>query len=58
MSSTIKNEKIPGYREEEGVNPGSLTETYAALKSIATISPIDISLCIILFTKFGCKVIK
>lgn len=32
LSSTIKNEKIPGYREEEGVNPGSVIETYAALK--------------------------
>jgi len=32
LSSHIKNEKIPGYREEVGVNPGSVTETYAALK--------------------------
>ncbi|RLD36612.1 MAG: glucose-6-phosphate dehydrogenase [Bacteroidetes bacterium] len=32
MSSTVKNEKISGYREEEGVNPESVTETYAALK--------------------------
>lgn len=30
--STIKNEQVPGYREEEGVAPDSLTETYAALK--------------------------
>ena len=32
MASTLRNEKIPGYREEEGVNPESVTETYAALK--------------------------
>jgi glucose-6-phosphate 1-dehydrogenase len=32
LSSHVKNESITGYREEEGVNPGSLTETYAALK--------------------------
>jgi len=32
LESHIKNEKIPGYREEEGVNPDSVTETYAALK--------------------------
>jgi glucose-6-phosphate 1-dehydrogenase len=32
MSSTVKNETIKGYREEEGVKPDSLTETYAALK--------------------------
>jgi len=32
LASTIKNEKIPGYREEEGVDPDSETETYAALK--------------------------
>lgn len=32
IASTIKNEKILGYREEEGVNPESDTETYAALK--------------------------
>jgi glucose-6-phosphate 1-dehydrogenase len=32
LASTIKGIKIPGYREEEGVAPGSLTETYAALK--------------------------
>jgi glucose-6-phosphate 1-dehydrogenase len=32
LSSHIKNEKIPGYREEAGVDPVSGTETYAALK--------------------------
>lgn len=32
VASTIKGEKIPGYREEEGVNPTSGVETYAALK--------------------------
>jgi glucose-6-phosphate 1-dehydrogenase len=32
LSSTIKGEAVPGYREEEGVNPQSLTETYAAIK--------------------------
>jgi glucose-6-phosphate 1-dehydrogenase len=32
LSSHIKNEKISGYREEEGVNPDSVTETYVALK--------------------------
>ena len=32
LASHIKNEPIPGYREEEGVNPNSVTETYAALK--------------------------
>lgn len=32
LASTIKNEKIPGYREEEGVDPHSSTETFAALK--------------------------
>lgn len=32
VTSTIKGEKIPGYREEEGVSPNSVTETYAALK--------------------------
>ena len=32
LSSTIKGMAIPGYREEEGVAPGSLTETFAALK--------------------------
>lgn len=32
VASTIKGEKIAGYREEEGVSPTSGTETYAALK--------------------------
>lgn len=32
LSSTIKGKTIPGYREEEGVNPESNTETYTALK--------------------------
>ena len=32
LASHIKNEKIPGYREEEGVNRHSVTETFAAVK--------------------------
>lgn len=32
LESTIKGEKMPGYRDEEGVDPESKTETYAALK--------------------------
>lgn len=32
LSSSIKGETVPGYREEEGVNPKSVTETYAAIK--------------------------
>ena len=32
LTSTIKNKKIPGYRQEKGVDPNSVTETYAALK--------------------------
>lgn len=32
LTSTIKGVKVPGYREEDGVNPQSVTETYAALK--------------------------
>ncbi|MCX6224871.1 MAG: glucose-6-phosphate dehydrogenase, partial [Bacteroidia bacterium] len=32
IGATIKGEKINGYREEEGVNPDSKTETFAALK--------------------------
>ncbi len=32
QAATIKNEKIKGYRKEAGVNPESMTETYAALK--------------------------
>ena len=31
-SATIKGEKVPGYREEKGVNSDSRTETYVALK--------------------------
>lgn len=32
MASTIRGEKVRGYREEEDVAPDSRTETYAALK--------------------------
>ncbi len=32
LASHIKKEPIAGYREEEGVNAESLTETYAAIK--------------------------
>jgi glucose-6-phosphate 1-dehydrogenase len=32
LSSTIKGQPVPGYREEMGVAPDSLTETFAALK--------------------------
>ena len=32
LASTIKNQKVAGYREEPGVAPDSITETYAALK--------------------------
>lgn len=32
LSSHIKGEKVLGYREEKGVNPKSLTETYVAMK--------------------------
>lgn len=32
LSSKIKGELVHGYREEEGVKPESVTETYAALK--------------------------
>lgn len=32
LASHIKNEAIPGYREEAGVDPNSMTETFAALK--------------------------
>jgi glucose-6-phosphate 1-dehydrogenase len=32
LSSKIKGKQVPGYREEDGVNPESLTETYAAIK--------------------------
>lgn len=31
-SSSVKGEKIPGYRQEKGVNPDSRTETFVALK--------------------------
>jgi glucose-6-phosphate 1-dehydrogenase len=31
-ASTIRGEKIPGYREEEGVDPKSRTETFVAVK--------------------------
>ncbi len=32
LASTIRGEKVRGYREEEGVDPNSKTETFAALK--------------------------
>jgi len=32
VSSIVDDEKIKGYREEEGVDPASTTETYAAIK--------------------------
>jgi glucose-6-phosphate 1-dehydrogenase len=32
LQSSIKGKKISGYREEEGVNPNSVTETFAAIK--------------------------
>lgn len=32
MASTINGKTVKGYREEEGVDPASRTETYAALK--------------------------
>ncbi|MAZ27272.1 MAG: glucose-6-phosphate dehydrogenase [Cytophagaceae bacterium] len=32
MTSTINGKKVQGYRQEEGVNPESRTETYAAIK--------------------------
>ena len=32
LESQIKGEKVPGYLQEEGVNPESKTETYVALK--------------------------
>ena len=32
LSSHIKGEKVLGYRQEKGVNPKSLTETYVAMK--------------------------
>ena len=32
MSSHIRGESVPGYREEKGVNPESRTETFIAMK--------------------------
>lgn len=32
LNSSVKGEKMLSYREEEGVNPDSKTETYAAIK--------------------------
>ena len=32
LASSIKGEQVPGYREEEGVNPDSRTETFVAMK--------------------------
>jgi glucose-6-phosphate 1-dehydrogenase len=32
LASHIKKKAIPGYRDEEGVDPNSMTETFAALK--------------------------
>lgn len=32
VASTINGEKVKGYREEEGVDPNSKTETFAAVK--------------------------
>lgn len=32
VASTINGEKVKGYREEEGVDPNSTTETFAAIK--------------------------
>src|SRR5277367_5636738 len=31
-SGTVDGKRVPGYREESGVNPNSVTETYAAVK--------------------------
>src|SRR5438876_8806093 len=31
-SGTIDGKQVPGYRQEPGVNPSSMTETYAAVK--------------------------
>src|SRR6266581_6476662 len=31
-SGTIDGKRVPGYRQEPGVNPSSMTETYAAVK--------------------------
>jgi glucose-6-phosphate 1-dehydrogenase len=32
LSSKVKGENVAGYREEKGVDPNSMTETYVALK--------------------------
>ena len=32
LSSKVKGKSVPGYREEENINPNSKTETYAALR--------------------------
>jgi glucose-6-phosphate 1-dehydrogenase len=32
VASTIKGEKVPGYREEKGVDPESRTETFVAMR--------------------------
>ena len=32
VATEIDGKRVKGYREEEGVDPGSLTETYAAIK--------------------------
>jgi glucose-6-phosphate 1-dehydrogenase len=32
VASEINGEKVKGYRDEEGVDPNSMTETYAAIK--------------------------
>ena len=32
ISSQIRGKKVPGYREEEGVDPASRTETFVAMK--------------------------
>jgi glucose-6-phosphate 1-dehydrogenase len=32
VASKIRSESVPGYREEDGVDPNSMTETYAAIK--------------------------
>ncbi len=32
VSSKVGGKKVKGYREEDGVDPNSTTETYAAIK--------------------------
>ncbi|HCY77169.1 MAG TPA: glucose-6-phosphate dehydrogenase [Ignavibacteriales bacterium] len=32
LSSVVKGKSVPGYRDEENINPDSKTETYAALR--------------------------